>query len=245
MIPWIPERAPPDLFPPTSSATAEPNGLLCAGGDLTVARLVEAYRRGIFPWFNEGDPILWWTPEPRTIFVPARFHRSRSLKRTLKRRKFEVTVDVAFADVMAGCAAPRAGEAGTWISTQMQTAYTSLHQHGHAHSVECWADGQLAGGVYGVALGQVFFGESMYSAQPDASKVALSFLCSGVYALVDCQLPNPHLESLGSQSVSRVDFERFLSVAVDLPAPSLPAALQAWHANLYAPLDAADQHGPE
>ena len=228
MIPWIPDGAPPDLFPPTSAATAEPNGLLCAGGDLSVPRLVAAYRRGIFPWFNEGDPILWWSPEPRIVFVPARFHVSRSLKRTLRRGKFEVTVDRAFSEVMAGCAAPRADGSGTWISDDMHAAYTALHQHGHAHSVECWMHGQLVGGVYGVGLGQMFFGESMYSTAADASKVALAFLCSGPYAMVDCQLPNPHLQRLGSQAVSRTDFERFVHATIDMPPPDLEAAVHAW-----------------
>lgn len=243
MIPWIPEGAPPDLFPPTAAATAAPNGLLCAGGDLSAARLVEAYRRGIFPWFNEGDPILWWTPEPRTVFVPTRFHISRSLRRTLRRQKFELSVDRAFGEVVAGCAAPRASESGTWISDEMCEAYTALHEQGHARSVECWMNGELAGGVYGVSLGQVFFGESMFSAQTDASKVALAFLCSGVFALVDCQLPNPHLQSLGAQSVSRLDFERFLRAAVELPAPDLNAALSEWSARQCHPHASGNARG--
>ena len=245
MIPWIPDGAPPYLFPPTSAAVAEPNGLLCAGGDLSAPRLIEAYRRGIFPWFNEGDPILWWSPEARTVFVPARFHISRSLKRTLRRRKFDVTVDRAFGDVMAGCAAPRAGAAGTWISDDMQTAYSALHQHGHAHSVECWMEGKLVGGVYGVGLGQMFFGESMYSATADASKVALAFLCTGPYAMVDCQLPNPHLQRLGSQTVSRFDFERFVEAKIDMPPPHLGVALERWSAKHGVWADVGDSLGAE
>jgi len=209
---------------------AEPNGLLCAGGDLSVPRLVEAYRRGIFPWFNEGDPILWWSPQPRTVFDPARFHVSRSLQRTVRRGKIQLTVDRAFSEVMAGCAAPRADASGTWISEEMHAAYRALHLHGHAHSVECWMHGQLVGGVYGVGLGQMFFGESMYSTAADASKVALAFLCSGPYAMVDCQLANPHLQRLGSQAVSRSDFEAFVQVTIEMPAPDLEAAVRAWGA---------------
>src|SRR6266496_4521704 len=173
MIPWLERDAP---FPPIQSALRDPNGLLAAGGDLSCERLLEAYRHGIFPWFSEGDPILWWSPDPRMILFPAELRISRSLEKTLRNRSYEARFDSAFDEVVAGCAAPRKGEPGTWISGAMSEAYRGLHRLGYAHSVETWIDGDLSGGLYGVAIGRVFFGESMFSRARDASKIALAAL---------------------------------------------------------------------
>lgn len=200
-------------FPSTSLALPEPNGLLAAGGDLSTERLLEAYRRGIFPWFEDGQPILWWTPDPRAVLLPEELKVSRSLRKTIRNRGFQASTDKAFRSVVEACAAPR-GDAGTWITTGMMDAYTRLHALGHAHSVEIWLDDRLAGGLYGIALGNVFFGESMFSAERDASKVALVHLVSRLmamgFALIDCQLPSAHLENLGSRMVRRLEFERML-----------------------------------
>src|SRR3954471_2016453 len=160
MIPWLRGDAP---FPPVSKALRSPNGLLCAGGELTPPRLLEAYSRGIFPWFSEGDPILWWSPDPRMVLIPAELKVSRSLRKTLQRGLYETRYDTAFREVIEACAAPRDGQAGTWILPEMVEAYTALHELGHAPSVESWLEGELVGGLYGVALGRVFFGESMFS----------------------------------------------------------------------------------
>src|SRR5258705_658623 len=173
MIPWL-ERASP--FPPVQSALKDPNGLLAAGADLSCERLLEGYRRGIFPWFSEGDPILWWIPDPRMVLFPEELKISRSLGKTLRNRSYEVRFDSVFDEVMAGCAAPRDGEPGTWIGGAMIEAYRSLHRLGYAHSVETWIDGDLAGGLYGVAIGRVFFGEAMFFPARDASKIALTRL---------------------------------------------------------------------
>ncbi|MFO1392879.1 MAG: leucyl/phenylalanyl-tRNA--protein transferase, partial [Steroidobacteraceae bacterium] len=176
MIPILRPDSPPDAFPPAASALDEPDGLLCAGGDLSTARLIAAYRRGIFPWYSEGQPILWWSPDPRTVLIPAEFKVSRSLAKTLRNRGFETTVDRAFDAVMAGCADRRLRPEGTWISPDMQAAYRRLHELGHAHSIETWLEGRLVGGLYGVSLGRVVFGESMFSLERYASKVALKRL---------------------------------------------------------------------
>ena len=160
MIPFL---GPTDPFPPVEQALDHPDGLLAAGGTLTMKRLVDAYSRGIFPWFNEGDPVLWWSPDPRVVLVPSQVHVSHSLRKRLKRDAFLITIDAAFSRVLDGCAAPRASDSGTWLTTQMQRAYTSLHVAGLAHSIEVWMDGELAGGIYGVAIGRMFFGESMFS----------------------------------------------------------------------------------
>jgi leucyl/phenylalanyl-tRNA--protein transferase len=200
-------------FPPTWTALPEPNGLLAAGGDLSPDRLLAAYRRGIFPWFEEGQPILWWTPDPRAVLVPDELRVSRSLRKTIRNRGFLVSMDQAFRPVVEACAAPR-GDAGTWITGGMMDAYTALYELGHAHSVEVWLGGRLAGGLYGVGLGSVFFGESMFSIERDASKVALVHLVARLRdmrcALVDCQLPSAHLENLGSRMVPRSRFEAML-----------------------------------
>lgn len=212
---WIAARRLAPDFPPLDQALAEPDGLLCAGGDLRPERLLAAYRRGIFPWYSEGQPILWWSPDPRLVLYPEAVHVSHSLRRRLARGDFRLTRDQAFDAVVAGCAAPRGEEPGTWISPEMAAAYGRLHRLGHAHSVECWQDGDLAGGLYGVALGRVFFGESMFSRAADASKVALVQLCRWLadwgYALIDCQVHTPHLERLGAVMVARKSFVDMLN----------------------------------
>ena len=218
MIPWLQPGDPPDAFPPVDTALAEPDGLLCAGGDLAPARLLAAYRRGIFPWFSEGQPILWWSPDPRTVLYPAEIKVSRSLGKTLRNRGFVVTLDRAFDEVMRRCADPGMRPEGTWISPQIQVAYQRLHELGYAHSFETWDDGRLVGGLYGVALGQVFFGESMFSLERDASKVALAELVRAMIErngrLIDCQVASAHLESLGARSIPRRQFVRELAEAV-------------------------------
>ncbi|MEZ5564937.1 MAG: leucyl/phenylalanyl-tRNA--protein transferase [Gammaproteobacteria bacterium] len=200
---------PPDAFPDPSAAATEPNGLLAVGGDLEPDRLMAAYARGIFPWYQAGQPILWWSPDPRAIIVPERLHISRSLRRTMRRNQLQVSVDLAFGAVVAGCAESRR-TTGTWITSEMQIAYRRLHDLGHAHAVEVWRDTELVGGVYGVVLGRVFFGESMFSRETDASKVALVRLArlakTHDLRLIDCQIPNAHLSSLGSQLMPRRKF---------------------------------------
>ncbi|MEM7082691.1 MAG: leucyl/phenylalanyl-tRNA--protein transferase [Pseudomonadota bacterium] len=207
---WIPPDAAPDAFPPVNQALAYPDGLLAAGGDLSAERLLAAYRRGIFPWFEEGQAILWWSPNPRTVFVPADLHRSRSLRRALQREPIRISLNTAFSDVMSACAAPRPGQDGTWITTSMMTAYHQLHTLGHAHSLEVWRNENLIGGVYGLAIGAVFFGESMFSAATNGSKFALSALAALLekheFALIDGQVKSPHLRSMGSIELPREEF---------------------------------------
>lgn len=206
---WLAPDDPPDAFPSPHLALRDPDGLLAVGGDLSPERLLAAYRRGIFPWFNEGQPILWWSPDPRAVLLPDELHVSRSLRRTLKRDGFTVSMDQAFDAVIAGCAESRAST-GTWITPEMRQAYESLFELGDAHSVEVWQGETLAGGLYGVAIGRLFAGESMFSAVTDASKVALVSLVHRCRALgvelIDCQLPTPHLETLGCQRLPRADF---------------------------------------
>jgi len=203
-------------FPDVSLALREPDGLLAVGGDLTAARILSAYRRGIFPWYSDNQPILWWSPDPRTVLFPARLKLSRSLRKTLRQARFRVTMDQAFRDVISACAAPRPGSSGTWITRDMADAYSALHESGYAHSVECWLDGRLAGGLYGVLTGRVFFGESMFSHVPDASKVAFAWLVRQLKAwqigLVDCQVYSAHLASLGAEQIPRADFVKYLDV---------------------------------
>jgi leucyl/phenylalanyl-tRNA---protein transferase len=221
MIPFL---GPSDPFPPVEQALDQPDGLLAAGGTLSVDRLVAAYSRGIFPWFNDGDPVLWWSPDPRTVLVPARLHVSHSLKKRLKKGGFSVTIDRAFAQVLDGCAAPRAGDSGTWLTGEMRRAYTALHAAGLAHSLEVWMDGALAGGIYGVALGRMFFGESMFSRRTDASKIALVRLAAQLnrwgFPLIDCQLETDHLLSLGAEHMARRRFVREVARLVEQPAPT-------------------------
>jgi leucyl/phenylalanyl-tRNA--protein transferase len=226
VIPWLHRGDPPDAFPPVEAALTDPDGLLCAGGDLSPARLLEAYRRGIFPWFSEGQPILWWSPDPRTVLYPAEFKVSRSLAKTIRNRGFEVRIDCSFPEVMAHCADPRLRPEGTWISPQMRAAYQQLHELGHAHSYETWHGGRLVGGLYGVAMGQVFFGESMFSLERDASKVALAALVRAMIErngrLIDCQVASTHLESLGARSIPRRQFILELAEAVPDARSGIP-----------------------
>jgi leucyl/phenylalanyl-tRNA--protein transferase len=211
-------------FPPPERALAEPNGLLALGGDLTSERLLNAYRLGIFPWFSEDQPILWWSPEPRAVLFPHDFHCGRSLRKTLRNQGFEVRFDEQFERVMRACAAPRKDGPGTWISEDMVQAYCLLHEQGWAHSVETYLCGKLVGGLYGLSIGSLFFGESMFSERTDASKVALATLLHQLrrsgFPLIDCQLPNPHLTSLGATSVSRATFLSYLRTYLNrLPDP--------------------------
>ena len=218
MIPWLSAN---EAFPPVHRALREPNGLLAAGGELTLERLLEAYRHGIFPWYSDGQPILWWSPDPRMVLVPREMEVSRSLRKRLRKRDFEVRTDTSFKDVMDACAAPRDGEAGTWITQEMISAYAAFHRAGHAHSVETWVDGRLAGGLYGVSIGRAFFGESMFARETDASKIALAHLARQLdrweYGLIDCQMVTSHLTSLGARPVPRKDFLRALSELVNYP----------------------------
>ncbi len=197
-------------FPPVTQALRSPNGLLAAGGDLSATRLLEAYRHGIFPWFSEGEPILWWSPDPRMVLFPGEFRISHSLRKTLHKGRYEVRTDSAFEQVMRACAAPREGAHGTWIHEEMITAYCKLHRMGHAHSVETWLDGELVGGLYGMALGRMFYGESMFSRKTDASKIALAHLCAQLerwnFGMIDCQMNTPHLASLGAREIPRKEF---------------------------------------
>ena len=216
--------SPPDTFP--DPRTAPRDRPLAAGGDLGVERLLAAYRRGIFPWYSGGGPILWWSPDPRTVIVPAELHVSRRLHRRLRRGEFRVTENAAFAEVVRGCAAPRRdGGNETWITPEMQAAYLALHAAGHAHSIECWRDGVVAGGLYGVAVGPIFCGESMFSRVPDASKVALASLCAAGYVLVDCQVPNAHLLGLGARLIPRWEFLVMLARCAARPTPARRRAL--------------------
>lgn len=205
-LPWL---GPGEAFPPTHRALTDPNGLLAIGGDLSVYTLLNAYRRGIFPWFSEGEPILWWSPAPRTLLYPSELRISRSLRKVLNQQLFEVRQNTCFMQVMQACATiKRRGQNGTWINQDMLTAYERLHQAGFAHSFEVFRQNELVGGLYGVQIGAMFFGESMFSYQSNASKVALAHLCQHPHvALVDCQVPTPHLLSLGAKEVSRQVFE--------------------------------------
>ncbi len=220
MIPWLRGNAP---FPPISKALASPNGLLCAGGELTPQRILEAYSRGIFPWFSEGDPILWWSPDPRMVLFPEELKVSRSLRKAVARGIYETRWDTSFRDVMEACAAPRDAQGGTWIVPEMVEAYVKLHEMGHAHSVESWHEGELVGGLYGIAMGRVFFGESMFSRATDASKVALVKLVERVGGagcrLIDCQQATGHLASLGAREIARTAFAQLVQDSIQYPPP--------------------------
>ena len=222
----IPLLGPSDDFPSVDRALDEPNGLLAAGGGLSVARLTEAYRRGIFPWFNEGDPILWWCPDPRMVLPTGSVHVSRSLRRRLRRDDYTLTFDGDFRAVLRACAAPRRQESGTWLTLPMMRAYERMHQAGAAHSVEVWMDGELAGGLYGVALGRMFFGESMFTRRTDGSKMAIALLCAQLarwmFPLVDCQMRTEHLASLGAVEIPRHAFVAAVRDLVDLPPVPSP-----------------------
>lgn len=208
-------------FPPLETALAKPNGLLVAGGDLSPQRLIEAYRHGIFPWFNADEPILWWSPDPRMVLLPSELKISRSLKKTLNKNNYEIRMDSAFSQVMQACAAPRKGQSGTWIHPEMISAYAALHEIGLAHSVETWVDDELVGGLYGISQGKMFFGESMFSCIPDASKIAFVHLVKQLqrwnFDMIDCQMKTAHLASFGAREISRTEFSQRLGELVDYP----------------------------
>ncbi|WP_375080340.1 leucyl/phenylalanyl-tRNA--protein transferase [Pseudomonas aeruginosa] len=208
-------------FPPLDKALQEPNGLLAAGGDLNPQRLVAAYRHGCFPWYQDGQPILWWSPDPRTVLFPDELHVSRSLAKCLRQQRFEVTFNRDFRAVIQACAAPRDYADGTWITTPMQLAYQELHLRGIAHSVEVWQERQLGGGLYGLAMGRLFFGESMFSRADNASKVGFVTLVRHLrdagFVLIDCQMPTRHLHSLGARAISRGEFADYLQRYRDQP----------------------------
>lgn len=211
MIPWLEPTAKP-YFPDTVTVLTEPAGLLAAGGKLDVEWLLVAYRQGIFPWFGESEPILWWCPAPRTVLYPKRFYQSKSLQKLARQQRYQITVDQDFEAVIEACAADREGQSGTWINSQMIDAYIEMHHAGFAHSIECRHQDELVGGLYGIALGRVFFGESMFSRAANASKLCLKHLVdSGSYEMVDCQLPTGHLHSLGAIEIGRDEFESALN----------------------------------
>lgn len=223
-ITWLSPKDAPEWFPPPEQALDDPAGLLAAGGDLSPARLLAAYQRGIFPWYSPGQPVLWWSPDPRAVLFPEELKVSRSLAKTLRNGGFSLALDEDFAAVIDGCAAPRPQSLGTWITPEMRAAYLELHHRGHAHSIEVRRGGELAGGLYGVRLGGVFFGESMFSRVRDASKVALAHLVAvcrrNSIAVIDCQLASRHLASLGARSIPRSQFQALLREWVALqPAP--------------------------
>ncbi|HYC35133.1 MAG TPA: leucyl/phenylalanyl-tRNA--protein transferase [Usitatibacter sp.] len=217
----LPVLGPHDPFPPVSRALRSPNGLLAVGADLSPARILDAYSRGIFPWFSEGDPILWWSPDPRMVLFPGELKVSRSLRKALARGLYETRFDTAFREVMRACAEPREGQGGTWIVPEMIEAYTALHEMGHAHSVESWREGELVGGLYGMQIGRVFFGESMFTRATDASKVALVRLVERLRAcgcrLIDCQQATPHLASLGAREIPRAEFATLVRESIQYP----------------------------
>ena len=226
-MPTIARLAADDLgFPPLESALEDPNGLLAAGGDLSVPRLLEAYRHGIFPWYEEPQPILWWSPDPRSVLFPRELHVSRSLRRVLRSGRYRVSIDSCFERVIEACAGPRRTTTETWIGSDMQRAYARLHRSGFAHSVETWRGSTLVGGLYGVCVGRVFFGESMFSLEADASKVALVCLAGQLlewqFALIDCQQHTEHMQRMGARTIAREDFRAILERNTGLPAPASP-----------------------
>ena len=210
MIPWLTAQ---QSFPPVELALREPNGLLAAGADLSPQRLLQAYRRGIFPWFGPDQPILWWSPDPRTVLFPQELHVSRSLQKRMRRQDYTVGCDTAFRAVVEACAiTPRPGQDGTWITPQMMEAYCALHALGYGRSAEVYMEDRLVGGIYGIAVGKVFFAESMFHLATDASKIALVHLVRTLQRegceLVDCQMKTAHLASLGAREISRAEFLR-------------------------------------
>lgn len=211
-------------FPPVELALREPNGLLAVGGDLSPTRIISAYRHGIFPWFSANQPILWWSPNPRAVLFPEQLHVSQSLRKTIKKERYSITLDQDFNGVIHACAAPRHASNGTWITPQMINAYCELHRQGLAHSVEAWHNGILVGGLYGIALGKVFFGESMFSQATDASKVAFVYLVAQLqrwdFRVIDCQVTTSHLISLGATEIERARFIELLAHATTLPGIS-------------------------
>ena len=228
MIPWLETG---DPFPPVELALRDPNGLLAAGDELSTERLVQAYERGIFPWFGDGDPVLWWSPDPRMVLNTGALSVSRSLRKTLRSGRFRVTADTAFPAVIDACAEPRPGQDGTWITAAVRQAYCELARLGVAHSIEAWEGDTLAGGLYGVALGRIFFGESMFARRSDASKVALVHLVRQLrrwgFPLIDCQMSTSHLASLGARNVSRAEFLAVVQRCVQAPPVDGPWRLDA------------------
>jgi leucyl/phenylalanyl-tRNA--protein transferase len=225
MIPWI--KSAHD-FPAVDTALVEPNGLLCMGGNLQPETILTAYSRGVFPWYSEGQPILWWSPDPRMVLFPGEFKVSKSLAKTIRAGKFEVRFNTAFADVMAACAAPRGQYAGTWILPAMHAAYTNLHHIGFAHSAETWRDGELIGGLYGVAMGRMFYGESMFARETDASKIAFVAMVEKLtrdgFQLIDCQQETRHLASFGARPIPRKKFTQQLQELITLNADNSPVS---------------------
>lgn len=203
-------------FPPTSQALEFPNGLLAWGGSLTPGRILAGYHRGIFPWYSQGEPLMWWTPSPRCVLYPADVYVSKRTRRRIRQEQFRITADTVFEQVVENCAAPRPERPTTWITREMMAAYRVLHETGVAHSVEIWAEGELVGGIYGLSIGHMFFGESMFSFQADASKVALISLCGQLedwgFGPLDCQVSNPHLRRMGAVEINRSAFEAQLSL---------------------------------
>ena len=235
-ITWLSDSL---TFPSTNNALDDPNGLLAAGGDLSPERLVSAYSQGIFPWYSDGQPILWWTPSPRMVLYPDELHLGRTIKKQARRSSFKITVDTAFRDVIYQCATvTREGESGTWITDEINDAYIGLHELGLAHSVEAWQDDQLVGGLYGVALGKVFFGESMFSLESGASKIAFGALAQQLkkwgFKLIDCQIHTQYLQSFGAREVERDEFESVLKQAIPTlesnpPLASCPKSILKLH----------------
>lgn len=219
MIPWLQNSS--DPFPSVDEALVDPNGLLAAGGGLTKQRLISAYRSGIFPWYSPGEPVLWWSPDPRCVLIPDQLHVSRSMRKRLKRKDYEVCFDRNFPAVIEACSEPRGDEEGTWITREMKQAYCSLHEQGLAHSIEVYIDNQLVGGLYGIAMGKLFFGESMFSRSRDASKIAFIKMVEQLrnwgYVLIDCQVSNGHLFSLGATEIARDEFMSYLDQYRDMP----------------------------
>ncbi len=214
---WIAENILAEEFPDVSHALTEPDGLLAIGGVLNPSLLLDAYRKGIFPWYSEGQPVMWWSPDPRCVLFPDEFKISRSLKKSLRKDDYIVTFDQAFSDVVKSCAEPRLTSPGTWITQSVIKNYQLIHESGHAHSVECWHGETLVGGLYGIAIGKIFFGESMFSHTADASKICLAHLVHLVkklgYELIDCQITSDHLKSLGAKTIPRNDFSDILAVS--------------------------------
>ncbi len=224
---WLDPENIEQAFPDVSLATREPNGLLAIGGDLSPVRLLNAYRKGIFPWFDKNQPILWWSPNPRAVLFPNEIRISRSLRKTLKKNRFTLRFDNAFDDVINACSQPRQYSDDTWIDPRIKSAYTELHRLGYAHSSEAWLDGELVGGLYGVAIGRVFYGESMFYRETDASKIAFVNLVNHLqqwqYELIDCQMTTNHLVSLGAKEISRNEFSLLIEKWCQRAAPK-----QAW-----------------
>lgn len=248
---WLDPDDDEQRFPHPEQALREPDGLLAVGGSLSPARLLAAYRRGIFPWYSSGQPILWWSPDPRTVLFPQNIRVSRSLRKTLRKGLFAITMDSAFATVIRRCGEPRPDAPGTWITPEMVEAYCRLHRLGHAHSVETWYQGELVGGLYGVAIGRIFYGESMFSRMSDASKVALVALTAQLeqwqFAVIDCQMHTTHMISLGAEDIPRRIFTDYLGRYCPLPGKpgpwSFDRGLLATHAHAYS--QGRDPNAPE